>query len=463
MKTSIYLNDETLESINSRCGKDGSRSETIARLIARLEDILKRHRPKLSDAEWALLSEALGGIVFEPTSIRYVWARVEDAISENALGDKHGVDGRALVEKLRSLDHAGLVAIVDEAERHWMGSKPPTGEAIKLPPPALSMVTATKENPAMATRVHEVALVGGINRSEEFERKGLAKYAINCGLKCDHDCLYCSTASFLGRNALFSATGEKVDGVGYAIIDPNLPDIVAQKARSMRARGLIQLSTTVDAWSPEAQKHQIGRRCLEAVLSQPDWTIRILTKNAAVAKDFDVVEKYRDRVIVGLSLTTVPSRNAMAAAIELKASLVSERVAALQEAHRRGLRTYAMLCPLPPGIGDDEACIRELVDLAIGFGAEEFFAEPLNVRVGFDNAVNALRDAGFTREADAVADIKDGGIWSGYTRKLIETIQSALRRRRRLKDLRFLLYPERLTRQDATWIKKHGEGVVWLT
>jgi hypothetical protein len=45
---------------------------------------------------------------------------------------------------------------------------------------------------------------------------------------------------------------------------------------------------------------------------------------------------------------------------------------------------------------------------------------------------------------------------------VIETIQSALRRRRRLKELRFLLYPKRLTRQDATWIKNHGEGVVWL-
>jgi hypothetical protein len=31
-----------------------------------------------------------------------------------------------------------------------------------------------------------------------------------------------------------------------------------------------------------------------------------------------------------------------------------------------------------------------------------------------------------------------------------------------LEDLRFLLYPSRLTEQDATWIKKHGEGVVWL-
>jgi hypothetical protein len=70
-------------------------------------------------------------------------------------------------------------------------------------------------------------------------------------------------------------------------------------------RGLVQLCTT-DGWAPEAQEHDLGRRCLHALLGQPGWTVRILTKNAVVAKDFDLVGQHRDRVLVGLSLTAPP-------------------------------------------------------------------------------------------------------------------------------------------------------------
>jgi hypothetical protein len=44
-----------------------------------------------------------------------------------------------------------------------------------------------------------------------------------------------------------------------------------------------QKSEWADAWSPEAQEHDLGRRCLAAILSQPGWTVRVLTKNDAVA------------------------------------------------------------------------------------------------------------------------------------------------------------------------------------
>ena len=70
----------------------------------------------------------------------------------------------------------------------------------------------------------------------------------------------------------------------------------------MKKRGLVQLCTTVDAWAPEAQDYNLGRRCLEALLAEPGWTVRILTKNAAVSKDFDLIERHRDRVMVGISL-----------------------------------------------------------------------------------------------------------------------------------------------------------------
>ena len=85
---------------------------------------------------------------------------------------------------------------------------------------------------------------------------------------------------------------------------------------------------------------------MEAILSEPGWTVRILTENAMVARDFDVIERYRDRVLLGLSVMATPQKAVVIRAVEPDASPRSERAAVLRETHERGLRTYAMLCPL---------------------------------------------------------------------------------------------------------------------
>jgi acyl carrier protein len=130
-------------------------------------------------------------------------------------------------------------------------------------------------------RVHTTTLSAGISRNIEFEKRGLAQFAVNVGTKCGHGCLYCSTVAMQRTQPSIKAAGEKPFDTGYAIVNPDAPERVARDAIAIRKRGLIQLCTTVDAWSPEAQEHDLGRRSLEGVLSQPEWTLRILTKNIA--------------------------------------------------------------------------------------------------------------------------------------------------------------------------------------
>ena len=245
-----------------------------------------------------------------------------------------------------------------------------------------------------AKRVHLTELRTGIQRTPEFERKGLATHSVNAGTKCSHDCAYCSTGTMLRMHPSFGSAGESPFEFGYAIVDPETPERVAQDAMRIRPekRGMIQLSTTVDAWAPESQEYEIGRRCLEAILAQERWRVRILTKNSAVAKEYDLIERHRDRVLVGLSLTGTLAGADRVSAIEPNASSIPDRLATLRLAHQRGLRTYAMLCPLLPGIADSPGHIRELVSYAAEFGAEEIFVEPVNPRgPGLRLTADALR------------------------------------------------------------------------
>jgi DNA repair photolyase len=307
------------------------------------------------------------------------------------------------------------------------------------------------------------AMKSGIKANPEFAKKGLASYSVNVGLKCGHDCTYCSSGALLRCHKAFKDLGQSPFAGGYSIIDPDIPERIAKDAQRIRNRGVVQICTTVDAWAPAAQKHDLGRRCLEAILAQPGWVVRILTKNAAVAQDFDLVKKHRDRVLVGISLTGTPDKEDAVAAIEPNASPISERMAALKEAHRLGLRTYGMLCPLLPGVANAPSQIAELVQFVQGCGAEEVFCEAVNARgPGLRLTEEALQEKGFTAEAEAVHLIRKREHWSPYVAKLVADVQAAMRKYMGVDKLRYLLYPTGLSEADLAQIKADDSGVVWL-
>jgi len=312
-------------------------------------------------------------------------------------------------------------------------------------------------------KVYTASLKTGISRTKEFEKKMLASHCINCGTRCGHGCLYCSTCVILRMHWSFKEVGESPFATGYAIVDPDTPDRVAQDARRIRSRGLVQISTTVDAWAPEAQQYDLGRRCLEAVLAEPGWTVRILTKNAAVAKDFDLIRRHRDRILVGLSITATPDRRDLVSVIEPYASPLTDRMEVMKEAHDQGLRTYAMFCPLLPGIASDARQIRELVRSAVDCGAEEIFVEPVNPRgPGLRRTQEALERAGYANEAAAIERIRRRREHSEYVVELVAAVQSAVREVYEITRLRFLLYSSGLTPEDAARIRRDDAGVVWL-
>ena len=303
----------------------------------------------------------------------------------------------------------------------------------------------------------------GIARTREFERKHLAMYGTNVGIKCGHGCAYCSTPSMVRMHVGFKCLGLSPFDNDYAIVDPTTPHRVAHDARRIKNRGMVQLCTIADAWSPEAQQYQLGRRCLEAILSQPGWTVRILTKNAAVRKDFDVIERYKDRVLVGLSITAPPDKSDIISVIEPNASSIKERIEVMMEVAHRGFRTYAMFCPVLPGIADSPEQIENLVELACQFKAEEIFAEAVNPRGrGLKLTQRALETAGYSNEASAVENIRNRNNWSGYVVRLVRNFQKNVRQLYDINKLRFLLYPSGLVGHDLTQIKQDGGGVTWL-
>ena len=313
-------------------------------------------------------------------------------------------------------------------------------------------------------RTYEYPLKSGISRTAEFEKKKLASFAVNVGVKCSHDCLYCSTGAMLRMHPAFKKLGEDPFGHGYAIVDPNSPERVAKDANRIKDRGLIQICTTVDAWAPEAKEYDIGRRCLQAILAQPGWSVRILTKNSSVVYDYEFMRKYRDRILVGLSITATPEKWEVMKVLEPNASPIYERIVAWDEAYiLNRLRTYAMFCPLLPGIANSPNQIDGLMQLAAASRAEEIFVEPVNPRgSGLRHCQEALEIARHKTEAKEIEKIRNKCNWSKYVVNLLANVQQSVRKCSEITKLRFLLYPSRLLPEDVKTIRKDDAGVIWL-
>lgn len=90
-------------------------------------------------------------------------------------------------------------------------------------------------------------LTHGITRTKAFEKKQLAQYAANIGLRCGHQCGYCSTPSMMRMHKAFKKIQRNPFEQGYAVVDPDSASRIKRDARQLKHRGLVQMCTIVDA------------------------------------------------------------------------------------------------------------------------------------------------------------------------------------------------------------------------
>jgi len=159
----------------------------------------------------------------------------------------------------------------------------------------------------------------------------------------------------------------------------------------------------------------------------------------------------------------VAGKSDMIKVIEPNASPIKERMETLREAHKRGLRTYGMFCPILPSIADSPDEIDELIKFATDCGVEEIFAEAVNPRGrGLILTQQALESEGYTNEATGIRHIRNRRNWSDYVIRLIKNVQRSVRKHYDINKLRFLQYPSGLNERDIAEIKKDDAGVIWL-
>jgi DNA repair photolyase len=163
-------------------------------------------------------------------------------------------------------------------------------------------------------------------------------YVINPYTGCQHNCSYCY-ARFMKRFSGHSEPwGQFVD------VKIKAPDLLRLEMTKKKL-GRVWISGVCDPYQPLEAKYKLTRQCLE-ILSQNNWPVTVQTRSPLVLRDIDILKKGRD-FEVGLSITTAD--DSIRKLFEPNAPPIKDRVRALDELHRAGIRTYVMIAPMLPG------------------------------------------------------------------------------------------------------------------
>lgn len=163
-------------------------------------------------------------------------------------------------------------------------------------------------------------------------------YVINPYTGCQHNCSYCY-AHFMKR-----FTGHREPWGEFVDIKVNAPDLLKREITRKKA-GRVWVSGVCDPYQPLEGKYKLTRQCLE-ILVEHGWPVTVQTRSPLVLRDLDVLAKGKG-FEVGLSVTTAD--DGIRKLFEPNAPPIQARIKALDDLHRAGIKTYAMIAPILPG------------------------------------------------------------------------------------------------------------------
>jgi DNA repair photolyase len=197
-------------------------------------------------------------------------------------------------------------------------------------------------------------LVKEIPAKSILSKSKIYPYVVNPYTGCQHGCSYCY-ARFMKR-----VTGHTEPWGEFVDVKINAAALLRQEI-TKKKRGKVWVSGVCDPYQPLEVKYRLTRQCLE-ILARNAWPVIIQTRSPLVLRDIDILTEARD-FEVGFSVTTADDR--IRTLFEPAAPPINDRIQALDELHRAGIRTYAMVAPVLPGAEGLAALLKGKVDYVL--------------------------------------------------------------------------------------------------
>ena len=188
-------------------------------------------------------------------------------------------------------------------------------------------------------------------------------YSLNPYRGCEHGCIYCyarPSHEYLG----FSAG---LDFETKIVVKHDAPELLAEAftKRSWQPQ-LVLVSGNTDPYQPAERKLRLTRRCLE-VFDAFCNPVCIITKNALVSRDVDILRSLSNKNLVHVTVSVTSLKDDVINNMEPRTSRPAARLRAIETLANAGVSVGVNIAPIIPGLTDEE--MPEIMRRAADAGA----------------------------------------------------------------------------------------------
>ncbi len=187
--------------------------------------------------------------------------------------------------------------------------------------------------------------------------------SINPYRGCEHGCVYC----FARPSHAYLDLSPGLDFETRLFAKANAVELLrAELARPSYRCAPIALGVNTDAYQPLERRRRITRGLLE-VLAEARHPVHLITKNALVLRDLDLLAPMAAQGLVQVAVSVTTLDNRLAARMEPRASAPHSRLKAIAGLHEAGVPVGVMVAPVIPALTDSE--LEAILEAARGAGA----------------------------------------------------------------------------------------------
>jgi len=175
-------------------------------------------------------------------------------------------------------------------------------------------------------------------------------YSLNPYQGCEHGCIYCyarNTHEYWGWSA-------GVDFESRVIMKPNAPELLKKQLNDPKWELYpIAISGNTDCYQPVERKMEITRQLLRVCLEyrQP---VSLITKNALILRDLDILEELAAKRLVKVHFTITSLDEPLRRTMEPRTAAAAKRLDTISKLSSAGVPVELLLAPVIPGLNDHE-------------------------------------------------------------------------------------------------------------
>ena len=188
-------------------------------------------------------------------------------------------------------------------------------------------------------------------------------YSMNPYQGCEHGCIYC----YARNSHEYWGYSPGLDFERKILVKKKAPELLESllKKKTWKAHPIV-LSGNTDCYQPAEKNYKITRRLLEVFLKYRH-PVGIITKNALVVRDIDILKELAKYDLIGVNISITSLSERTRRVLEPRTATIKRRFETVKKLSDHGIPVNVMMAPIIPSINSHE--ILPLAKMASDSGA----------------------------------------------------------------------------------------------